>query len=214
MKKLFWLIPIAILGAAILWFSFIWYAMAQAAGTIIGTNAEFWRQQLYITQGQISLDYTDINIGSNLLRPSVIVTKPVIHYATIQGSFDLATESIEFIGSFTKLGSFSVKFPEIVTLKSAGKTMELRTVSAPDISLRSTADTSTKKPDTIIIDEFKLADATPLAFMVNAKIAGNNRDVRMSYPTSRLAHRWVKVSYEIYPYLQYFSGQMQQKIGE
>lgn len=215
MKKLVIMVGLLLAGAFMVERAFVWYAMARSAAIIINSNGEFWRQQLYLTQSQITLGYDKIAMSSHYLTPSVVVIKPSLHFVTSEGSFTLSAPEVEFVGSFTHMAEFTFNLPPEITLKREGvmnDTIILKVAAAPELQLHTSESFASKEIDAIILDQFKLADNTKLIFNVPIKSTG---DAKLAYsPPAALTKQWTQIRYEIYPYLNYFSGNLNRVSGK
>lgn len=199
---------------AVLWLGMVWYAMANAHMALVSANGDLWRQRFYLTQGQISLDYDSVEISSHYLLPAVTIERPKLYFTTPQGNYTLTADAIEIAGSFTKIGQLVLYWPERFTFKNDKSSQEIEITSAPAVMVRSSHHPQQVEVVEMVLNEFKLADATALEFSFEGSgTGGKPASLRFnSYPS--LVRSWNPIRHEIHPYLQYFAGKIEALAGQ
>jgi hypothetical protein len=210
MKKFLIVLIVILLSSACALFGFYWYATAKAQMRVISTNVLFFSQQLHLKHYQLTFDYDRLQIGSHYISPMVVMKKPVITFSTSDGVYHLRAKEIGFIGPVGDYDSYRIKLPGTLFLEKDGDSAELtslRIKTAPRVKIRSTLEETKQTLESTIIDEIRIERGEKLTIeLPNAQ--------RLTYtPPPLLTAGWVKVRYDLYPYLNQFAKSVENALS-
>lgn len=205
MKKIFWILLGSILSLLLLIAGFFWYATAKAELEVVGNNALFLRQQLYLEHYQLAFDYDKLSIGSHFLQPKIVMHNPYLQFATGEGVYKLSAQEIHFIGGLGGFGEYEIRLPDKLVyekLKGDEKAVTLRVIYKPVVTVKSSLPEDKQEVGNTLLERIRFERNKPLALEIKHK---KGISTLVFKPPMALAERWHPVRYQVYPYINQFS---------
>lgn len=207
MKKILWVFLGGMVAALLAGAVLIWDATADATMSVIMANTRYIERQM-------PFDYDTLIVGSHFLKPKIIMTNPSLRFTTPQAKYRLVAAQVEFVGSFSSLGEYTIKLPKKFMLEKIMPTQErvlFEIRDYPEMEVRSSEPVEGKPAESIYLDEFKLEKHKSLVLAMRAGEDPKARKVELKFtPPEFITMKWTPIRYELGAYLSRFSDTVQQ----